>query len=361
MTLLTIPGMVDPHVHLRGLEWSYKATFASETAAALAGGYWAVLDMPNTPPPAIDRAALALKLAALSEEAACDWGVYFGASQADNTAEFAAVSATVCGLKIYNNATTGTLLVEDQALRERIYATWPAGRVIAVHAEGETVPRILELVRRTGKHTHFCHVSTAEEIGYLRAARAEGLPISIGVTPHHLYLTEDDVPRLGGFGRMKPELRTRTDVDALWAAVIDGLVDVIESDHAPHTVAEKTAPQPAFGVPGLETTLPLLGLAVHEGRLSEERLIELVALNPQRIFGLRPPPGTYTRVDLSDSFVIVPANLRTAPGWSPFAGMRVYGRVREVWIRGQLAFDGTQVLAGPGSGRNLFGPEGLTG
>ncbi|GAB4573854.1 MAG: dihydroorotase [Anaerolineae bacterium] len=354
MTRLTIPGMLDPHVHLRGMEWAHKATFASETAAALAGGYWAVLDMPNTPPPTITADALDYKLGAIGDEAYCDWGLYYGASQQDNTASFAGVADRVCGLKIYNNATTGSLLVDDQALRARFYAAWPAGRVIAVHAEGETVAEILALVRQTRKATHFCHISTAEEIALLRAARAEGLPISIGVTPHHLYLTEKDVSRLGGFGRMKPELKTARDVDALWAAIADGLVDVIESDHAPHTLLEKTADRPAFGVPGLETTLPLMGLAVHEGRLPAERLPELLARNPQRIFGLTPPPETYTVVDLDDSSVIARANLRTQCGWSPFEGMRVYGRVREVWIRGRLVFDGTDVLAEPGDGHNLF-------
>lgn len=353
-TRITIPGMIDPHVHLRGLDWEHKATFASETAAALAGGYWAVLDMPNTPPTTTTPEGLTTKLAVVGSEAYCDWGIYYGASQDDNTASYAAAQAAVCGLKIYNNATTGTLLVDDQTLRDRHYAAWPAGRVIAVHAEGETVVQILEMVRRYRKHTHFCHISTAEEIGYLRAARAEGLPISIGVTPHHLYLTENDVPRLGGFGHMKPELKTQADVDALWAAVTDGLVDVIESDHAPHTLQEKTAEQPAYGVPGLETTLPLLGLAVHEGRLSRDRLIELVALNAQHLWGLVPPEGTYTVVDLGASYTINPANLRSQCGWSPFEGMRVYGRVIGTWIRGRQVYDGADVLVEPGSGQNLF-------
>ena len=354
-TRITIPGMVDPHVHLRGMEWSHKATFASETAAALAGGYWAVLDMPNTPPNTTTPEALHTKLVAIQEEACCDWGIYFGASQQDNSAAYGVVSGPVCGLKIYNNATTGTLLVDDQDLRARHYAGWPAGRVIAVHAEGETVLEILELVRRYGKHTHFCHISTAEEIGYLRAAKAEGLPVSIGVTPHHLYLTEDDLPRLGGFGWMKPELKTRADVAALWAAIDDGLVDVVESDHAPHTLQEKTAEKPAYGVPGLETTLPLLGLAVQEGRLSVDRLVELVALKAQHLWGLIPPEGTYTVVDLDASYIITRANLFTQCGWTPFEGMRVYGRVLEVWIRGRQVFDGTKVLVEPGFGRNQFG------
>ena len=351
--IVEIPGMVDPHVHLRDLDWSYKATFASETAAALAGGYWAVLDMPNTPPATITRAALDAKLRRIQEQAVCDWGVYFGASQSGNEDEYPHIVEDVCGLKIYNNATTGTLLIGDQAARERHYRAWPRVKPIAVHAEDDTVADILSLVRRYRQPTHFCHISTRHEIDLLRAAKAEGLPISIGVTPHHLYLTEEDARALGSLGLMKPELKTADDRDSLLEAIADGVVDVVESDHAPHTLLEKASDRPPYGVPGLETTLPLLALAVIEGRLTIERLIELVAINPRRIFGLPCPPDTVTRVDLNATFIIDRAMLRTQCGWSPFEGMRVAGRVIEVRIRGRRVYDGEQVLAAPGSGRNV--------
>jgi dihydroorotase-like cyclic amidohydrolase len=353
--VLRIPGMFDPHVHLRDMEWAHKATFFSETTAALAGGYWAVLDMPNTPPATIGAAALNTKLRVITRGAVCDWGLYFGASQSDNTAEYKQAIGLVCGLKMYNNATTGDLLIADQAQRARHYRSWPGSKLIAVHAEGETVGEILALVRQYRKPTHFCHISTAEEITLLRRAKADGLPISVGVTPHHLFLTEAHVRALGSLGLMKPELKTQADQDALWAAIADGLVDVVESDHAPHTLAEKQSPQPPFGVPGLETTLPLLCTAVREGRLTESRLIELVALNPQRIFGVSPDSETYTLVDLEPSYVIERDHLRTGCGWSPFEGKRVYGRVCEVWIRGRKVFDGEHVLVSPGFGSNLFG------
>jgi len=350
--ILRIPGMVDPHVHLRDLDWSYKATFASETAAALAGGYWAVLDMPNTPPATISRAALDLKRASMARQAVCDWGLYFGASQSGNQTEYAGVVGQVCGLKIYNNATTGDLLIDDQAQRDAHYRAWPPGKPIAVHAEGETVADILALVRRYRRFTHFCHISTRFEIDLLRAAKEEGLPISVGVTPHHLYLTEADLPALGALGLMKPTLKTAADRAALWAAIDDGVVDVVESDHAPHTLAEKQSSKPPYGVPGLETTLPLLCLAVEQGRISFDRLIELVALAPQRIFNLRPDANAYTLVDPDAHYVIDRVNLRTLCGWSPFEGMRVSGRVIGVWIRGVHVYDGERVLVDPGFGHN---------
>ncbi len=355
MTQVKIPGMIDPHTHLRDLDWSHKATFASETGAALAGGYWAVFDMPNTPPSTVSREALDRKLAEISQKAVCDWGVYFGASQLDNTGEYLSVIEDTCGLKIYNNSTTGDLLLEDQTQRDRHFAAWPVSRVIAVHAEDETVSEILELVCRYPKPTHFVHISTAKELEYLRAAKAQGLPVTVGVCPHHLYLTERDEQTLGALGRMKPGLKTLADRDALWAAIAEGLVDVIESDHAPHTLEEKAAANPPYGVPGLETTLPLMLLAVNEGRLTLERVIELVAHNPRRIWGLECPPDTYTLVDLDAEYVIARENLHTQCGWSPFEGMRVRGKVIETWIRGQKVYDGERVLAAPGSGRNLFG------
>ena len=205
--------------------------------------------------------------------------------------------------------------------------------MIADHAEGETVLDIIALVRQYGKRTHFCHISTADEIRYLTAAKNEGLPVTIGVCPHHLYLTEDDISALGALGLMKPELKTQADQDALWTALQAGVVDIIESDHAPHTLAEKFSSKPTYGVPGLETTLPLMGLAVREGRLMMEQVINLVANNPRRIFGLPCPDDTYTLVDTDESFVIARENLHTACGWSPFEGMRVWGKVREVTIR----------------------------
>jgi dihydroorotase-like cyclic amidohydrolase len=353
--MIKIPGMMDPHVHLRSMEWSHKGTFASETAAALAGGYTLILDMPNTPPSTTSRAALDRKLKEIGAQAACDWGVYFGASQADNTDQYAGVSRESCGLKIYCNATTGDLLVEDQALRRRVYEAWSADRVIAVHAEGETVLEILDLVRKTRKWTHFCHISTAKEIDSLTRAKNEGLPVSVGVTPHHLYLTQDDLPTLGPLGLMKPELKTRADQRALWEALESGVVDVVESDHAPHTLAEKRSEKPPFGVPGLETTLSLLLLAVEEGRLTLERVVELVALNPRRVFGIADDPETYTLVDLDQSWVVEDAALRTMAKWSPFAGMRLPGRVAEVWLRGVKVFDGQDVLVADGFGTNRFG------
>lgn len=355
MRSLRIPGAVDPHVHLRDLDWSHKATVASETAAALAGGYWAVLDMPNTPPPATSLARLRQRSEAFGAQAVCDFGLYIGADQQRNESEYPAAAPAAVGLKMYCDATTGDLHIADPPARRAHLVAWLAAtrKPVAVHAEDGTLAEVLRLAVELDAPVHFCHVSLADEMVLLRRAKRNGARISVGVTPHHLYLTEADAARLGPFGRVKPPLRTAADVEALWAGVADGTVDVIESDHAPHTRAEKLSAAPPHGLPGLETTLPLMVLALHEGRISEERLVELLATNAQRIFGLRPPPETWTLVEVDATWVVRDDALRTSPGWSPFSGMRVRGRVREVRIRGQLAFDGEEVAWVPGSGRDV--------
>ncbi|MBC8098992.1 MAG: dihydroorotase family protein [Armatimonadetes bacterium] len=351
---LRINGVLDPHVHLRGMEWAHKGTFASETAAALAGGYWAVLDMPNTTPATLTPHALAHKLAEISANAVCDWGVYYGGAAAGNWDDYsAALYAQVCGLKLYNNETTGALTISDQATRAQHYAGWTSALPIAVHAEEATVDDILALVRQYRRFTHFCHVSSAYEIRALTAAKEAGLPISIGVCPHHLWLTRDDLPHLGGFGMMKPELETAADRDALWYALQAGIVDVVESDHAPHLISEKASESPPFGVPGLETTLPLLLTAVHEGRLTLEQVTALVADNPRRIFGIACPPETYTVLDLDADYTLDRADLHTLCGWSPFEGLRLRARVAQTWCRGVLVYDGERVLVQPGFGQRV--------
>lgn len=355
--ILRIDGAIDPHVHLRDLDWSYKATFLSETTAAVAGGYTAVLDMPNTPPTTISIAALQKKLATLRRSAVCDWGVYAGASQSNNCHEFAEMAAHTCGLKIFNNATTGDLLIEDQELRDEIYRCWNGG-TIAVHAEGSTILELLSLVRKYRKHTHFLHISSAQEIEMLREAKVEGLPVSIGVCPHHLFLSNEDEPRLKGYALMKPGLKKPSDCEALWKAIEDGTVDVIESDHAPHTISEKESEKPPFGVPGLETNIPLMLTAALESRVSLDRVVQMLSSNVREIWGIPESQGSYTLVDLDVEYTIERGNLHTKCGWSPFEGKSVRGKVLETWIHGTQAYDYKKgLLTGPGFGKNLFASE----
>jgi carbamoyl-phosphate synthase/aspartate carbamoyltransferase/dihydroorotase len=184
-------------------------------------------------------------------------------------------------------------------------------------------------------------VSRKVEIELIRQAKERGAPITCEATPHHLILTEADAQRLGALGSMKPSLGTAADRDALWDNL--DVLDCIASDHAPHTLEEKASPVPPPGVPGLETTLPLMLTAVREGRLSLERLIELLYDGPRRVYGLARQPDTYLEVALDEPHVLGQDPLHTKCGWTPFAGMTAYGRLRAVTLRGTTVYENGQL------------------
>ncbi len=356
MSLRRIVGTLDPHVHLRGMEWSHKGDFATETAAALAGGYTAVLDMPNTPPPTTDGPGLERKLSDLAKSARCDYGVWLGAHPRGElpAPDLARIARGVCGMKMYCGHTTGGLTITASQM-DRQVASWPGPGVLAAHAEEEMVETFLRSLRRHGKRGHLCHIDTARAVAEVAQHKRWGTEITAGVTPHHLFLTERDLSALGPRGVMKPPLGTSADRDALWAGIRDGVIDVVESDHAPHTGEEKLGCPTPFGVPGLETTIPLLFTAVGEGRLSADRAAELVSSAPRRIFGLDPdPPRTYTLVDTGTRRRIGSDDLYTLCGWTPFAGMEVWAVIRRVVIGGKVVFEDGEVLAPPGFGSNLY-------
>lgn len=345
-----LPGLVDVHTHLRVPGGEHKEDFASGTAAALAGGFTHILAMPNTSPPLATPQALGQARQAAQGSVRCDVSLYAGASP-QHVEQLPALAPQAVALKIYLNDTFGPLRVDDLPTLRACFERWPPGKLIALHAEGQSVAVGLGLAAAYRRPVHFCHISRQDEIELIAAAKRAGLPVTCEVTPHHLFLTQADAGRLGPLGDMRPRLATQADQDALWAHLAS-TVDVIATDHAPHTLAEKAAASPPPGVPGLETALPLMLSAVHQGRLSLERLAALLAANPRRIFGLPDQPATYVEVDLEASYAIAGAGLHSKCGWTPFAGMAVTGRVRRVVLRGALAYDAdVGVVAEPGSGQ----------
>jgi carbamoyl-phosphate synthase/aspartate carbamoyltransferase/dihydroorotase len=321
---------------------------ASGTAAALAGGVTTVLDMPNTHPPVVNAQALALKRQLAAEGALCDVGFFLGATET-NASDAAALATQAIGLKIYLDQTYGPLRVRNLVDLLGHFMTWPVERPIAVHAEGLSVAMAIGLARSFGRRLHLCHISRADEITLIRAAKESGASLSCEVTPHHLFLTEIEADQLGPYGSMKPPLATEVDQAALWANL--DVVDCIATDHAPHTRAEKEGEKPPPGVPGLETMLPLLLTAVADGRLSLERLVELTHEGPRRVFGLPAQPGTWVEVDPDAKYTLSNAGLHTKCGWTPFKGMAMRGRVRGVALRGQTVFEDGQIRAKPGFGQ----------
>lgn len=334
--LTRLPGLIDVHVHLRVPGGEHKEDFSSGTRAAVAGGFTTVLAMPNTQPPIVSLKALQATRQQAQNEALCDVGFFAGASP-DHVDELPALAEVAVGLKIYADQTYGPLRVDNLDTLAACFRAWPNDKVIAMHAEGRTIATGIGLAATTGQRVHFCHVSRKDEIELIAAAKAQRLPVTCEVTPHHLFLTQADAARLGPLGDMRPRLASQADVDALWAH-IDTTIDCVATDHAPHTLAEKHAPDAPPGVPGLETALPLMLTAVTEGRLSLQRLIELMHYNPRRIYGLPGQPETFIDVDLDAEYTLSNKGLHTKCGWSPFSGMTVRGKVHRVQLRGQLIF-----------------------
>lgn len=348
MSDLVLPGLVDVHTHLRVPGGEHKEDFATGTAAALAGGITTVLAMPNTSPPLTTPTALKQAYDQATADSRCDLGLFAGASPED-VAHLPALGEQAVALKIYLNDTFGKLRVEDLATLRACFAQWPRHKLIAMHAEKQSVAVGIGLAATYGRSVHFCHISRRQEIELIATAKAAGLPITCEVTPHHLFLDERDAARLGPLGDMRPILGTPDDVAALWAHIND-TIDCIATDHAPHTLAEKRSGTPPPGVAGLETSLPLMLNGVVNGRITSDRLIELMATNPRRIFNLPQQSDTQVEVEMTP-YTINNQNLYTKCGWTPFAGMKAAGQVTRVTLRGQVVYEDGQVVAQPGSGQ----------
>lgn len=347
--MIKLPGLIDPHVHLRDPGQTHKEDFMTGTSAALAGGFTMVLDMPNNAEPITTQLRLDQKIEEAKQKTVSDIGFYFG-SQGDNLDEFSKVKYSVYGLKLYLNFTTGGFLIDEKSL-ESVFVAWSSitkgQKPILLHAEEDIIGTVLKVIKKTGQPAHVCHVSSQYELSKIVQAKEDNVPVTCGVCPHHLFLTEDDVKHIKGFGLMKPSLKSKKDQTYLWDHM--KYVDIIESDHAPHTYEEKTSDSPPFGVPGLETTLPLLLTAVEEKRFTMDDIVAKCFTRPKEIFHLPEQGDTYIEIDPIE-YEIRNELLFTKCKWSPFAGMKVKGKVVKTVLRGQTVFDHGVIKAGPGSG-----------
>jgi dihydroorotase len=372
MTKLRLPGLVDAHVHLREPGYTYKEDFFSGTVAALAGGVTVVLDMPNTNPPTATPERLSDKARLAAAKAVCDVGLFVGATNTHADAYLPAAKHA-CALKIYVSDTFGSLRIDTLDLLHRLFRTWAEqaardgyrrdGRTtglgpITVHAEELMLPVCIALADLYGTPLHIAHVSRRSEIELIRAAKERGHTVTCEATPHHLFLSSEDLPRLGNRGDMRPRLATLDDVAALWENL--AYIDIFATDHAPHTLTEKgigaaeMPPSPPPGVPGVETLLPLLLTAVHEGRLSLDDVVRRCVANPRQIYGLPEQPETWIEVDVDCRYMLGDEAQQTAVRWTPFAEKVVYGRIEQVTLRGKVVFADGKLLAQPGSGLVLF-------
>lgn len=376
--LTILPGLIDVHTHLREPGGEHKEDFYTGTCAALAGGVTTVLAMPNTEPPVIDAQILHETLRLASEKAACDFGLYVGGT-IDNAEKAAALTEAV-GLKLYIGSSTGSLLLDQFPAQYAHFSRYPADRVLAVHAEDEAAVQhfaamgqrrpplcallatahVLALAEHFGRRIHICHISTSQELALIRDARTRGVKVTCEVTPHHLFLSTRDEEQLGSLGRVNPPLRDQEDVDAIWADHFT-TIDMVATDHAPHTLAEKASASPPSGMPGLETMLPLLLTAAHEGRLTLPDIARLTASNPAQTFRLahkgRIAPGYHadlTLVNRATTWTVAEDSLFTKCRWNPFLGRQMHGKVAQVYLRGECVFEGGKVMAHPGYGNRVI-------
>lgn len=388
--LHVLPGLIDSHVHLRDPGDPAVETIETGTRAAVLGGIATLFDMPNTDPPIADIERLAWKRDYVAGRSWCDIGLYVAGAKT-NIDALAALEREpgVCAVKVFAGSSTASLMIEDDAHLER--AMRSGHRRMAFHSEDEYrlqarkplfsrgqphrthmewrdeecaflgTRRLMALARKTGRATHILHVSTAEELEYLRDYRDIA---TVEVLVNHLtQVAPDCYDRLGGFGVMNPPSRGERHRAAAWAAVQDGTVDTIGSDHAPHARAAKARPWPdcPAGLTGVQTLVPLMLDHVAAGRLSLSRLVDLMAAGPARVYGLlgkgRIAAGydaDFTLVDLKARRTIEESWIVSPCGWTPFAGTAVTGWPMATIVRGQSVMREDAVLGSPRGGLARF-------
>jgi dihydroorotase len=381
--LFVLPGIIDTQVHFREPGLTHKEDLDTGTRAAVLGGVTSIFEMPNTSPLTLTAAELQAKFDRARGRAWCDHAFFIGGSaeNVDNLRMLERIPGCA-GVKVFMGSSTGTLLVEDDPTLERIVAG--GTRRMAVHAEDEprlkerrhiaeeakhprahplwrdeivclkATQRLLGLARKHGRRVHVLHVTTAEEMELLAANKDLA---TVEVTPNHLTLVAPDCyERLGARAQMNPPVREARHQAALWRAIADGVVDVIGSDHAPHTLEEKSKTYPATpsGMPGVQTTLPLLLTAAANGKLSLERVVDLLCHGPQRIYQIagkgriaRGYDADLCLVDLQSWATLEDAKMGTKVKWTPFAGMRVVGVPRATILRGKVIMRDGEVLGPP--------------
>ena len=385
--LHVLPGVIDTQVHFREPGNEHKEDLETGSRAAVLGGVTAVFEMPNTNPPTTTRAAIEDKLARARGRMHCDYAFYVGATPANAGAlgELERIPG-VCGVKAFLGSSTGTLLLSRP---EDILTALKSGtRRVAVHSEDEdrliarkdlrvtgdprshplwrdvetaraSTERVLRLAREAGRRLHVLHVTTEEELPLLAAARDFA---TVETTPQHLTLAAPECyERLGTYAQMNPPIRESRHRDALWAAVREGLIDVIGSDHAPHTREEKdrTYPETPSGMPGVQTLATILLDHVNAGRMSLERFVDLTSAGAARIFGLagkgriaRGFDADFTIVDLKKTRRIENSWIASRCGWTPFDGMETTGWPVMTIIRGRTVMR-DHAIAAEGQGEAM--------
>lgn len=391
--LLVLPGLIDVHVHLRDEGKAYKEDFYSGTAAAAAGGITTVLDMPNNNPVTMNVAALKNRMEKAEKKILVNVGFYSEFPKKNNEIEKIIAEGAVA-FKLFMAEQVGGLNIDDDnALLEAFGIATKMKVPIAVHAEDKStlkeaehrfkrancndidafleahskgveakaVKRVLNLVKQVGTHVHFCHVSTEDGLNAIVDEKKQGVPITCETTPHHLLISSDELKQIGTLALTMPPVREKQHLTALWNGIKNGWIDIVASDHAPHALEEKKAGtvwDVKVGVPGLETTLPLMLTEVNRGRLSIAEIASLMAERPAEVFKLTNKgylkegySADLTVIDLNKKYRIDASKFHSKAKYSPFDKWAVEGKPVKTFVNGQLVMEDEEIIANPGSGQ----------
>ncbi|TPL98175.1 dihydroorotase [Mesorhizobium sp. B2-3-11] len=389
-----LPGVVDTQVHFREPGLEHKEDLETGSRAAVLGGVTAVFEMPNTNPLTTSEATLADKVRRGSGRMHCDFAFWVGGTR-DNARDVGDLERLpgAAGIKVFMGSSTGDLLVEDDESVASILRN--TRRRAAFHSEDEfrlrerlgeriegdpsshpvwrdeiaalrCTERLIRIARDVRARIHVLHISTVEEILFLEQHKDVA---TCEATPHHLTLSADDYARLGTLIQMNPPVRDKRHRDGVWHGIAQGIVDVLGSDHAPHTLAEKAKPYPASpsGMTGVQTLVPIMLDHVNAGRLTLQRFVDLSSHGPQRIFGMarkgRIAAGydaDFTIVDMKRREAITNAQAGSKAGWTPYHGKEVTGWPVGTVIRGQRVMWEGEIVT-PGQGRAVEFSEALPG
>ena len=387
-----LPGLVDPHVHLRDMDLAYKEDFHSGTCAAVAGGYTTVLEMPNTMPMTDSAVRLREKIEVAKRNIIANVG-FFSAFPASFQEFTSIASEGAIGFKEHLHKIWGALNITDKstlirAIRESAKVNLP----VAFHAEDKTiVEEIEEKLTSDGKSStedylsahseeaeltavdtviqclsenskvHFCHVSLPETVGMISEAKSQGYSISCEITPHHLFLSYESIQSLRGFAITAPPLRRKEYRNDLWSLLVNGQIDAVATDHAPHTETEKKTGnvwQVPPGVPGLETSLALFLDSVARGQIELSRLSALMSARPCSLFNLQKKgliwngfDADLVLVNLKTSYRIDASKFQSRAKFSPFDGRMVSGKVLRTFVQGIPVYEDDEVIAKGGTGK----------
>jgi dihydroorotase len=395
--LLVLPGLIDVHVHLRDEEKAYKEDFYTGTAAAAAGGMTTVLDMPNNAPVTMSTETLKNRKQIAKRKVLVNVGFY-SEFPTDVDAVTDIVAQGAVGFKLFMARQVGGLNIDDdKALEEAFAKVGELGVPVAVHAEDKAlltaneeklkranshdaaaflkahselvelkaVERLLKISAQVDVRLHFCHVTTAEGLDAVIEAKKSGSTVSCEVTPQHLLLSNVDFEHCGLMLTMMPPLRGKSHIEALWKGITNGWVDVLGSDHAPHALSEKSAGSVwdvKVGVPGIETTLPLMLTMVRKNRISLVQVVQLLSEKPAEIFNLRDRgrlaqgrKADIVVVDFNRKFRIDASKFHSKAKYSPFDGWEVQGRPVKTFVNGLLIMDEQDIVTAAGSGDVIRG------